>query len=189
MQKGGLLLSQNTVTSLNEQPKTCCIYFSIETGCYLIFTLTIIDLFIQASLMIFESLWAEYVPVFILNLIFVLMFAYPWYNRSKNSKQYRKRTALYYLICIAIACRLWIIFGLTGVGVDEAETICNKHELANDWYNGNEITCHKAVKTTLIVTVIINMAIQLYYSYVLKLYSEDPDCFDDTSTLRARIMF
>ena len=139
--------------------------------------------------MLFESLWAEYLPVFFIDLAFVLMFAYPWYDRTWNSKQHRRRTALIYFIGIAILSRLWIVLGLTGMGVDEADTICNKHDLAEDWYNGNEIACKKAVRTGLLIAVVINMVMQIYYSYILKLFSEDPDCFDDSSTLRARIMF
>ena len=160
---------------MQDEEKTCCIYFSIDSGVRIIFSLAILDMFLQVIGMLFESLWAEYLPVFFLNLIFVLMFAYPWYDRSMNTRQHRRRTALFYFVCIALVSRLWIAFGLTGLGVDEVDEICRRDGFAEKWYNGDEISCRKAVRTGLLIGVFVNMTAQIYYSYILKLYAEDPD--------------
>ncbi len=126
-----------------EDNKTCCCFFSIETGVKIIFCITIIDMVIQVIAMIADGLWAEYVPLFFLNLIFVIMFLTPKFIRTMDTVTHRTRTAWYYFFCIAILGHIWIVIGLTGLGPDELEQICIDNGISEKWYNGDNMKCRE----------------------------------------------
>ena len=70
---------------------------------------------------------------------------------------HRTRTAWYYFFCIVILGHIWIVIGLTGMGVDELKMICTSNEVAEKWYNGDNIKCRDEMRIVLIVNVFINM--------------------------------
>ena len=119
-----------------------------------------------------EGLWLEYLPLFFLNIGFIAMFLAPVYIRTMDTYTHRTRTAWYYLFCIAILGHVWIVLGLTGIGVDELKKICIDNDVAETYYNGDNIRCRDEQRLVLIGNVFVFMLVQLYYSYILKTYAE-----------------
>ena len=140
-----------------EEQKTCCCFFSIETGVKIIFVITLIDMFLQLLAMFVEGLWAEYLPIFFLNSIFITLFLIPKCDRTMDTVTHRTRTAWYYFFCIAILGHIWIVIGLTGLGADELKKICITNGIAEKWYNGDNLKCRDEQRIVLIVNVFINM--------------------------------
>ena len=140
-----------------EEIKTCCFCFSIETGAHIIFVISIIDMILQLIAMFAEGLWAEYLPIFFLYIGFCVMFLLPKFIKTMDTVTHRTRTAWYYFFCIAILGHIWIVLGLTGIGVDELKKICIENGISEKWYNGNNIKCKDEQRIVLIVNVFINM--------------------------------
>ena len=124
-------------------------------------------------------MWAEYLPLFFLNIIFIMMFAAPKYDRTMNTMRHRRRMAWYYFFSIAILGHLWMFLCFTGFGADEVGRICNENGGADRWYDGNEDDCRSSVRILLITGLFITMTVQMYYSYILKCFADERRGFED----------
>ena len=143
----------------------------------------------QLISMFTEGLWGEYLPLFFLNLIFVILFLIPKFDRTMDTVTHRTRTAWYYFFCIAILGHVWIVIGLTGIGVDELKQICITNEIAEKWYNGDNLKCREEMRIVLIITLFINMLFQLYYAYILKTYAEERKRFEDPNMSHSHALY
>ena len=144
---------------MSGEDKTCCCIFSIETGSNLIFLIQILDCIVMIFGMINQGLWAEYLPLFFFNIIFILMFAAPKYDRTMNTMKHRRRMAWYYFFVIAIIGHLWMFLCFTGFGADELGKICNDNGGAEKWYDGNEANCRSEIRVVLMTGLFINMSV------------------------------
>ena len=164
---------------MQSSDKTCCCFFSIETGANLIFLIQILDCVVMIFGMITQGLWAEYLPLFFFNVVFILMFAAPKYDRTMNTMRHRRRMAWYYFFVIAILGHLWMFLCFTGFGADEIGKICNDNGGADKWFNGNEKDCRSETRIYLICGLFVTMTVQMYYSFILKCFADERRGFED----------
>ena len=141
----------------DDEEKTCCCYFSIETGAHLILGTSILSMCVQFLAMVIEGFWAEYLILYTLNGVFCFLFLAPKFIRTFNTYTMRYRTMMYYFCAITILGHVWTAIGLLGIGVDELDYICIDKGIAETYYNGDNIRCKDEWKIVLFINVFISM--------------------------------
>ena len=157
----------------DEPEKTCCCYFSIETGVHLILGLSMLTMCVQFFSMVIEGFWAEYLILYICNGVFCFMFLAPKWIKSMDTYMMRLRTMMFYFCAIACLGHLWTAAGLLGIGVDELDYICIDKGIAETYYNGDKIRCRDDWMIILLIALFSSMICQLYYTYILKVFADE----------------
>ena len=158
---------------MTEEIKSCCCCFSVRVGVVFIFFLTIIDMAVQ-FFGIVESLWKEFLPQLLINLTFCIIFLLPKCIRTMDTYTHRMRMAWYYFFFVAILSHIWTVIGVTGkAGFDELEDICVGRGIADKYYDGDDMKCKAEQRILIIVEIFVVMAIQIYFSFILKTYADE----------------